>query len=311
MFLRAYVFIGTNAVRALSVIALVLVFVSNILVMVQDIKSVHRGDTASFTLTDESGNAETFECDYFEGSTVPNQPAGAFWAVLNRLFIIFTSVVLLLSEIGWPDPFFRNFLPVLGPDFGVGILGALQWITSASILSHHVQPFPLVSAWFLFAIGCLNIVLGLVFRSSVKVDRSLTTFREARAKELLPGPIQEVPHPPSLKILETSIGSIFSRDEKSGDARVSRNNTGATFRSQSSSITGSHLPAEGFGSGYGFGRQGEKAANLKGFMISRPVDSLPRYAPRPPKAEYPPPPISDDEGSEQGIRFDAMRTTRI
>lgn len=42
-------------------------------VTIRDIKSVHRGDTASFTLTDESGNAETFECDYFEGSTVPNR----------------------------------------------------------------------------------------------------------------------------------------------------------------------------------------------------------------------------------------------
>lgn len=33
--------------------------------------------------------------------------------------------------------------------------------------------------------------------------------------------------------------------------------------------------------GFGFGRQGEKQAGLKGFLISRPVESLPRYVPKP------------------------------
>jgi hypothetical protein len=33
--------------------------------------------------------------------------------------------------------------------------------------------------------------------------------------------------------------------------------------------------------GFGFGRQGEKAAGLKGYSISKPVETLPRYAPRP------------------------------
>ena len=32
--------------------------------------------------------------------------------------------------------------------------------------------------------------------------------------------------------------------------------------------------------GFGFGRQGEKAAGLKGYLISKPVESLPRYAPK-------------------------------
>jgi hypothetical protein len=33
-------------------------------------------------------------------STVPNQPGGVFWAVLNRLLIIAQTVVLILSELG-------------------------------------------------------------------------------------------------------------------------------------------------------------------------------------------------------------------
>ena len=30
--------------------------------------------------------------------------------------------------------------------------------------------------------------------------------------------------------------------------------------------------------GFGFGRQGEKAAGMKGFLISKPIESSPRYA---------------------------------
>jgi hypothetical protein len=60
------------------------------------------------------------------GSTVPNQPAGVFWAVVNRLFIIFQLVFLLLSEISWPIAFFDRFFPVLGSQFGLGPLGIFQ-----------------------------------------------------------------------------------------------------------------------------------------------------------------------------------------
>jgi hypothetical protein len=62
----------------------------------------------------------------FRGSTVPNQPAGVFWAVVNRLFIIFQLVFLLLSEVSWPMFFFDRFFPVLGSQFGLGSLGIFQ-----------------------------------------------------------------------------------------------------------------------------------------------------------------------------------------
>ena len=57
---------------------------------------------------------------------MPNQPAGAFWAVLNRLLIIFQAIVLILSEVGWPATFFNRFFPILGDDFGLGALGVIQ-----------------------------------------------------------------------------------------------------------------------------------------------------------------------------------------
>ena len=48
------------------------------------------------------------------------------FAIINHLFIIFQCVLLLLSEIGWPASFFDNFIPVLGHQYGVGILGFMQ-----------------------------------------------------------------------------------------------------------------------------------------------------------------------------------------
>jgi len=57
---------------------------------------------------------------------VPNQIGGVFWAVINRLLIIFQVIILFLSEVGWPSSFFDRFFPVLGAGFGLGALGIFQ-----------------------------------------------------------------------------------------------------------------------------------------------------------------------------------------
>ncbi|OJT10923.1 hypothetical protein TRAPUB_12544 [Trametes pubescens] len=266
---RAYFFIGLNGVRILSIIAMLLVFASGIFVLVNDIQAVNRSIKAPDT--------DMTDCDYIEGSTVPNQPAGVFWAVVNRLFIIFQVVVLILSEIGWPAAFFDRYFPVLGPTFGLGALGVFQCLIGATVLSHHVDDFTLVAAFFLFALGCLNMLLGLVFREKAKEKRSIMSWR-AEAKGVLPSHRDMRPtfaRPASASF----VNSMF----KGGD------------RAQ---------PAAEFGQkGHGFGRQGEKAAGLKGapysfsrarahadgrptgFLISKPLESLPRYAPPPPRSD--------------------------
>ncbi|KAG8990070.1 hypothetical protein FRB94_004025 [Tulasnella sp. JGI-2019a] len=274
---RAYLFLSLNAVRILSIIALLLVFSSNILIMVEDIKAVKRGNS-TLTSTDASGNIETFDCDYFVDSTVPNQPAGAFWAVVNRLFIIATTIMMILSEVGWPNKFFEDYLPILGRNFGVGILGGIQWITAASILSHHVDDFPLVAGFFLFVIGCFNILLGLVFRDSIKEKRSILSFRNAKAQEMLPTSVRVFGQ--EIRPLQTSKGSIFSNgNEKAGG--LGRSNTGVTYKS-TDEMGQKTASSRGVGTGYGFARQGEKRAAQNGFFVTRPLDSLPRYHPRPP-----------------------------
>ena len=175
---------------------------------------------------------------------MPNQPAGVFWAVVNRLLIIFQIIVLILSEIGWPARFFQTYFPVLGPDFGLGALGIFQCLIGATILSHHVDDFTLVAAFFLFSIGCINMFLGL-FREKVKHKRSILSWRE-EAKGVLP--THKDLRPQFMRPTSTFMGKVFNR----GDNNAS--------------------PETGF-RGNGFGRQGEKAAGLKGASASLPCST--------------------------------------
>ncbi|KAJ3779675.1 hypothetical protein GGU10DRAFT_399784 [Lentinula aff. detonsa] len=62
---------------------------------------------------------------------------------------------------------------------------------------------------------------------------------------------------------------------------VSPNYTGNSEKTQLISEFGSFRSTDK--SGYGFGRQGEKTAGLRGFILQRPEESLPRYvSPTPP-----------------------------
>ncbi|KAF9478476.1 hypothetical protein BDN70DRAFT_879911 [Pholiota conissans] len=258
---RAIQFMGLNAVRALSLISLILVFSSTILVMVTNIKAVN-----AFEANKTSADNDTMtDCDYIMGSTVPNQPAGVFWAVVASLLIIFQTIILFLSECSWPMPFFDKYFPVLGTQFGLGALGIFQCLISTQILSHHVDDFTLVSAFFLFALGCLNMLLGLIFRESAKAKRSITSWR-AEAKGILPTStdnrpvfVNAGPYPVSFSPSVSSIEKqpyIIRADTTVSDAGTWRSTDKAAF---------------------GFGRQGEKAAGLRGFILQKPEESLPRY----------------------------------
>ena len=104
------------------------------------------------------------------------------------------------------------------------------------MLSHFVDDFALVSAFFLFALGCVNVIVGLVWRESAKVKRSITSWRELD-KNVLPV------HATGFSTRST----VSSFGEKNGDANddsLFMNSTGRP--------------------GMGFGRQGEKAAATRG-----------------------------------------------
>jgi hypothetical protein len=261
---RAYIFFALNVVRFLSIVSLILVFASSIFVIVTDVEAVN-----AFQAAKQSGNAtaqDFADCEYIENSTVPNQIGGIFWAVINRLLIIFQVVILFLSEIGWPSAFFDRFFPVLGTGFGLGALGIFQGLIGAAVLSQHVDDFTLVSAFFLFVLGCINMFLGLLFRESAKSRRSITSWRED-AKGVLP---------------TTNLRTAANLDlNRSGSSNSGQSSTSSTMYEKSSGVSEFGAVRNASRAGYGFGRQGEKAAGLKGFLISKPIESLPRYAARP------------------------------
>jgi len=168
--------------------------------------------------------------------------------------IIFQVIILLLSEFGWPSAFFSRFFPILGKDFGLGALGIIQCLLGAAILSHHVDTFSLVAAFFLFAIGCFNMLAGLIFRESAKAKRSVTSWRE-HAKSALPTHVANVGIRPVAAAAPSFVSSVFkgdSNEKAPGEAKI----------------------------GHGFGVQGERAAALKGYLLSKPVESLSRSAPK-------------------------------
>lgn len=172
---------------------------------------------------------------------MPNQPAGAFWAILNWLLVIWQAIVCILSEFGWPTVFFESFFPILGPDFGLGALGVIQCLLGAAVLSHHVPEFTLVAAFFVFAVGCLNIALGLIFRERVKKLRSIREWRDA-SREVLPTTGK---HPSAM-----SVGRNVSYADEKG--------VPGAFHSGSLSSDKS---------GLGFGRQGAKWAEAQGAYV--------------------------------------------
>jgi len=240
----AHVFYGLNAVRALSVVSLLLAFASSIVVIVSDIRAVNNSQ--------HDANFNQGACGYVGGSTVPDQPAGVFWAVLNRLFIIFQLVFLILSEVSWPMAFFDRFFPVLGSDFGLGALGIFQGLLGATILSHHVGKFTLVSAFLLFSVGCLNMTLGLIFRAKAKAKRSIRAWRN---------------------------GGVADDNDAAGALPMHTGDLATPKPKFRHSLFGGK-PADS-SSGFGFGKHGEKQAGLKGFITAKPSETVPRYTPRP------------------------------
>ncbi|KAG9318752.1 hypothetical protein JVU11DRAFT_851 [Chiua virens] len=279
--IRTYIFFGLNAVRVLSIVSLLLVFASSILVMVTDIEATNAYESGKQNSNTTTSQAFV-DCDYIEDSTVPNQIGGLFWAVINRLFIIFQVITLVLSELGWPAAFFDRFFPVLGTQFGLGALGIFQGLIGASVLSQHVDDFTLVAAFFLFVIGCLNMLLGLIFRESAKERRSIRAWRA--------GPQDTLP-------THTSPTSILNRSDTGTTGRTFNSST--VYEEKSREPTEFSAARSASRAGYGFGRQGEKAAGMKGFLISKPLETLPRYAARPTSspsaASRPQSPILDTE----------------
>ncbi|KIY46976.1 hypothetical protein FISHEDRAFT_15604, partial [Fistulina hepatica ATCC 64428] len=227
-------FLALNVIRFFSIVSLLFVFASSIEAMVTNANAVKRWN--------DSSNKDDTNCEYIEGSSVPNQAAGVFWSMVSSLLIIFQTIILIMSEVGWPVRFFNTFFPVLGSEFGTGALGIFQGLIGAQVLSHHVDEFTLFSGFFLFAVACLNMFAGLIFRKSGKQRRSIR----------------------ALKASKTAFDRTLAKTTSPFDGHMTAAFTG-----------GSNSSWKTFDKG--FGREGEKSAALRGFILQTPPEALPMY----------------------------------
>lgn len=117
----------------------------------------------------------------------------------------------------------------------------------ASVLSQHVDDFTLVAAFFLFVVGCLNMLLGLIFRESAKQRRSIKAWR-AGPQDTLPTHL-----PPTANLNRSATSS-------SGQSYASS----TVYEEKGRDLTEFGAARSTSRAGYGFGRQGEKAAGMKG-----------------------------------------------
>ncbi|RSH91025.1 hypothetical protein EHS25_010201 [Saitozyma podzolica] len=273
------IFIGLNVLRLLSIIALLLVFAANVVTMADDIKAIKASNASSSqssTSQSNSTTAEDWDCDYYEYSSVPDQTGGPFWSILNRLFIVFECILLILSEVGIPRKFFENFMPVLGPAHGLGCLGVFQCLIGAQVLSHYCDLFPQVSSWLLFIIGGLNIVAGVVLRAKAKERQLIFSWENVSSLT------------PQTRMAATAWDMVTEKRQASQASHshsASQGMTEVPLERSATQASDSPLLPSGVGqtmserfAGFGFGRQGEKKAAERGWKISRPMESLPRYA---------------------------------
>jgi hypothetical protein len=143
-----------NALRFFSMLSLLFVFIANIIILAQDVEAIREA----------RHDKEHEDCEYIEGSSVPNQPAGNFRAFLSIALNLLQCIVLFMSETGFPAWFFKNWIPCLDNEHSLVGVGVLEVLLAAQVMSHFLDPFPLVACFFLLIFGILNICTMYVDR---------------------------------------------------------------------------------------------------------------------------------------------------
>jgi hypothetical protein len=158
-----------NALRGLSMLSLLFVLIANFVIMAQDIQA----------LKHESHDPESEDCDYIEASSVPNQAAGTFRAFFIIALNLIEIIVLFLSETGFPASLFQKWIPCLDNEHSLVGLGVLQVLLAAQMMSHFLEPFPLVACFFLLIAGFFNIFT--MYFDRPRFFRSYEFWKGARA----------------------------------------------------------------------------------------------------------------------------------
>jgi hypothetical protein len=157
----------------------------------------------------------------------------------------------------------------------LGNLGDVYPRLSSLILSHRIPLFPLVSAFVLFAVGCFNIILGLVVREKVHLYRAwgVSPPNDVEAKQALPKSRRFSFRPRGKRSTAlSSAGNMNYPDvEKLPVYRESHEPT-----SQSKQPHGIHKPPRVVVN-LGFGRQAQQGTETEWCCLPIPEHSRPKY----------------------------------
>lgn len=197
-------FIFVSIVRLISIVAILFMLAMEIYLIAINVKTVHKSspsDDPAGSGNHDSGSTKqalnqtdilslseisaSTSCGYINGTNVPTTFGGILFFVLGQICNMIILILCLLSELSFPPlpQLFQNFFPPLGQSFGVGILGGLEVYIACTLLSHHINTTSRASAWMLFIIGLINILLGFIFGRRIRSKRSLLDASTAYVKK--------------------------------------------------------------------------------------------------------------------------------
>ncbi|SJX60923.1 uncharacterized protein SRS1_12149 [Sporisorium reilianum f. sp. reilianum] len=126
---------------------------------------------------------------YYPSTDIPTSFLGVFWSTLHHISLTLVLLTVVLSELSLPVPLlhrlFKNTLPFLGPNWGLGFLGVLLVLVAADGLSRAgTGAFAQASGWTLAVMGVINVGAGVVWRAKAKVVRSPMAWKREVAEKM-------------------------------------------------------------------------------------------------------------------------------
>jgi hypothetical protein len=111
-------------------------------------------------------------------------------AVIVILILLPTELVIPYKRL---TQFYLDYVPIISPAHGLGILGVIQCWIASTVLSKYVMKFEQASGFLCFIVGCFNILM--VCQSSFSHCMALTyaagldlsLFRQTATVSLLLG----------------------------------------------------------------------------------------------------------------------------
>ncbi|CDS02032.1 uncharacterized protein SPSC_02778 [Sporisorium scitamineum] len=234
-------FLGLNVLRLISFVVIILVFTTLVMGLIEDIRDYHND-----AIMDE---AQTDDCAYVPGTSIPMQTWGIFWVELHRALMMLGVVALFLAELSWLgisklEHAAQVWVPVLSRTRGLAALGSVHVVIATSMLSHYLDEFPLVVSWMLFVVGACYVCLGLAFHDRpLKDGRSLfADKRKQFVKGHAPAHVyrslgkgKDYGATTSAEKSTTTLRKLFKRKDASGKTRsaVSINETFPSLETES------------------------------------------------------------------------------